>query len=75
MSLQTIEEELPRLSPKEREVLIQKLLLSLDSPSEEELRQEWFAEAKNRANELDNGLAATSGETVLRKARALIDGL
>jgi hypothetical protein len=73
MSLQTIEKELPHLSTKERDTLIRKLLLQLESPSEDELRQEWLQEAKERAGELDNGLEAISGHTVLKKARAIVN--
>jgi len=53
--------------------LIQKLILSLESPSKEELRSAWLLEARRRAQELDDGsVAAVSSEDVMEKARALI---
>jgi hypothetical protein len=53
--------------------LIQRLVLSLESPSEEELKSDWLFEARSRAEELDNGLVqAVHGDDVMRKARALI---
>lgn len=53
--------------------LIQRLVLSLESPSEEELKSDWLLEARRRGEELDNGtVQAVSGEDVMRKARALI---
>lgn len=62
MNLQTIEDE-----------AIQRLVLSLESPSEEELRSDWLLEARRRSEDLDNGsVQAVSGEDVMRKAKALI---
>ncbi|WP_373001913.1 addiction module protein [Marinobacter sp.] len=53
--------------------MIQRLVLSLESPSEEELRSDWLLEARRRGEELDNGtVQAVSGEDVMRRARALI---
>ena len=53
--------------------LIQRLVLSLESPSAEELTSDWLVEAQRRAMELDNGsVQAVPGDEVLRKARALI---
>ena len=53
--------------------LIQRLVLSLESPSAEELTSEWLVEAQRRTMELDNGsVQAVPGDEVLRKARALI---
>jgi hypothetical protein len=73
MNLQKIEDEALHLPKEERAQLIQRLVLSLESPSEEELRSDWLLEARLRAEELDSGsVLAMSGEDVLRKARALI---
>lgn len=73
MDLKRIENEALHLPKAERAHLIQRLVLSLDSPSVEELRADWLAEAHRRAKELDDGtVQAVPGEDVLRKARALI---
>ncbi|OLU29513.1 addiction module antitoxin RelB [Pseudomonas sp. PA15(2017)] len=73
MDIQKIENEALHLSRKERADLIQRLVLSLDTPTEEELRADWLAEAQLRAKELDNGSArAVPSEEVMRKARALL---
>ena len=72
MNLQKIEDEALHLSKEERAQLIQRLVLSLESPSEEELRSDWLLEARRRGEEIDNGTVhAVSGEEVMRKARAL----
>ncbi len=73
MSLQRIEDEALHLPKEERAQLIQRLVLSLESPSEEELRSDWLLEARRRAEELDNGtVQAVPGDAVMKKARALI---
>jgi putative addiction module component (TIGR02574 family) len=73
MDLQKIEDEALHLSKEERALLIQKLILSLESPSKEELRSAWLLEARRRAQELDDGsVAAVYSEDVMEKARALI---
>ena len=73
MNLQKIEDEALHLPKEERAQLIQRLVLSLESPSEEELRSDWLLEARRRGEELDNGtVRAVSSEDVMRKARALI---
>ncbi len=73
MNLQKIESEALHLPREERAQLIQRLVLSLESPSEEELRSDWLLEARRRAEELDSGsVQAVSGEEVIRKAKALI---
>lgn len=73
MNLQKIKDEALHLSKKERAQLIQRLVLSLDSPSVEELRADWLLEAQRRAEELDNGsVQAVPAADVMRKARALI---
>jgi len=73
MDLQKIEDEALHLPKAERMQLIQRLVLSLDSPSQEELRSDWLLEAQQRAQELDSGAVQTvPGDEVMRKARALI---
>ena len=58
---------------EERAELAQKLLLSLDNPSEEEIAEDWLAEAKRRAIELDEGIVQPiSAEEVRRKVQALL---
>ncbi|MCK0744234.1 addiction module protein [Chromohalobacter nigrandesensis] len=72
MDLQKIEDEALHLPKQERARLIQRLVLSLESPSEEELRSDWLREAQHRADELDSGsVQAVSSDDVMRKARAL----
>lgn len=73
MNLQKIEDEALHLPKEERAQLVQRLVLSLESPSDQELRSDWLLEARRRAEELDNGsVQAVPGEDVIRKARALI---
>lgn len=73
MNLQRIEDEALHLPKEKRAQLIQRLVLSLESPSDKELRSNWLLEARRRAQELDNGsIQAVSSEDVMRKARALI---
>lgn len=73
MDLQKIEDQALSLPKKERAVLVQRLVLSLESPSREELSSDWLHEAQHRATELDNGsVQAMSGEEVMNKARTLI---
>lgn len=73
MDLQKIEDEALHLPKEERAQLIQRLVLSLESSSDEELRSDWLLEARRRADELDSGaVQAVPGDDVMRKARALI---
>ena len=73
MDPQTIEQEALRLPPDDRAKLAQKLLLSLDSLSEEESGQSWLIEADLRARELDRGdVQPISADEVRRKARTLL---
>ena len=52
MNLKQIEGEALNLSEEERAELAQKLLLSLEMLSEEELEKDWLIEAQRRAREL-----------------------
>ncbi len=73
MNLQKIQDEALHLPKEERAQLVQRLVLSLESPSKEELRSDWLLEARRRAEELDSGsVQPVSGEDVMRKARTLI---
>ena len=68
-----IEDEALHLSEEERAKLAQKLLLSLDAPSDGEIEEDWLLEARRRARELDEGLVQpVSADEVRRKARALL---
>jgi hypothetical protein len=73
MNCQKIENESLHLPKKERAALIQKLVLSIDIPSADELRADWLLEVENMAKETDDGLIQLiPGDEDLRKARALI---
>jgi len=73
MILKQIEVEALHLSENERAELAQKLLLSLDSPSEDEISDDWLLEASRRAKDLDSGLVQPiSAEDVRLKAQALL---
>ncbi len=73
MDRQTLEHEALNLPPEDRAKLAQKLLLSLDTLSEEEMEQAWLIEADRRARELDRGeVQLISADEVRLKARALL---
>ena len=73
MDLQKIEDEALHLPRDERTRLVQRLVLSLEAPSDEELRIEWLLEARRRAEDLDgDALQAIPGKDVLSRARKLI---
>ena len=73
MDLMAIEQEALNLSPEDRAKLAQKLLLSLESLSEEQIRESWLIEAERRAREIDRGeVQPIPAEEVRRKARALL---
>jgi len=73
MKLNQIEAEALNLSEEERAELAQRLLLSLDTPSEEEIAEDWLVEAQRRARELDQGMVQpVPAEEVRRKAQALL---
>ena len=73
MRLKRIEDEALQLPEEERAELAQKLLLSLDTPSEGEIAEGWLVEAQRRARELDEGIVEpVPAEEVRRKARALL---
>ncbi|WP_260295922.1 addiction module protein [Sedimenticola hydrogenitrophicus] len=73
MNLKQIEDEALHLSEAERAELAQKLLLSLDVPTQEELEEDWLIEACRRAKELDEGIVQPiPAEEVRKKAQALL---
>ena len=73
MKLKQIEDEVLQLSEDERAELAQKLLLSLDEPSESEIAEDWLLEAQRRARELDEGIVQpVPADEVRRKAQALL---
>ena len=73
MDAKTLQEAALGLPADERAALAEKLLSSLDEPSEAELERTWLAEAARRARELDRGeVQPISAEEVRRKARSLL---
>ena len=73
MNLKQIESEALHLSEEERDELAQKLLISLDSASENEISVAWLRESQRRARELDEGIVQPiSSDDVRRKALALL---
>ena len=71
MNLQKIENEALHLPKGERATLVQKLVLSFDIPTPEELKEDWLLEAQSRAKEIDEGLVTLVSGEVLKKAQAL----
>ena len=73
MKLKQIEDDVLHLSEEERAELAQKLLLSLDSPSEGEITEDWLVEAQRRARELDEGIVQpVPADEVRRRAQTLL---
>ena len=73
MDSKTLQEAALGLPPEERAALAEKLLSSLDEPSDAELEQAWLSVAARRACELDRGdVQAVSEQDVRRKARSLL---
>ncbi len=73
MNLKQIEDEALHLPEDERAALAQKLLLSLDMSSENEIAEDWLVEARRRAQELEDGsVQPIPAEEVRCKARALL---
>lgn len=73
VDLQKIESEALHLAREDRVRLVQKLVLSLDAPSSEEVKADWLSEARRRAAELDEGaVVPVPAEDVMRRARDLI---
>lgn len=73
MNLKQIRDEALHLSEEERADLAHKLLLSLDTPSPDEIATDWLLEAHRRAQELDEGIVQPiPSEEVRKKAQALL---
>ncbi len=73
MNLAQIAQEAIQLPEHERAELVQKLLLSLDQPSVDEIEEDWFKEAERRVKELDSGaVTPISAEQVRERARILL---
>ena len=73
MNLQEIEREALHLSEAERAELAQRLLLSLDSPTEQEISEAWLVEAGRRGRDLDERLVEpVPAEEVRWKAKSLL---
>jgi putative addiction module component (TIGR02574 family) len=73
MNLKQIEDEALHLPEEERAELAQKLLLSLDAPTADEIEQDWLVEVRRRAREIDEGIVQpVPAEEVRKKARALL---
>ena len=73
MNLKQIENEALRLSEEKRAELAQKLLLSLDVLTEDEIADDWIAEVQRRAREIDEGtVQPIPADEVRRKARTLL---
>lgn len=73
MNLKQIEDEALHLAEEERAALAQKLLLSLDAPTVDEMEEDWLIEARRRARELDEGIVRPiPADEVRKKARALL---
>ena len=69
----TLRDTAPDLPPGERADLAQRLLPSLDDPSEEELAETWLSEAGRRAGEIARRkVESVFAEEVQRRARALL---
>jgi len=73
MKLKQIEDEALNLDEDERAELAQKLLLSLETPDEHDIKENWLREAQRRAIEIDEGtVQAISADEVRTKVRALL---
>lgn len=71
MNQEELEAEVMKLDLEARARLAEKLILSLDAPSEEENLRLWVAEAERRLKELREGQAReVPAEEVFRRARA-----
>ena len=71
MNQEELEAEVMKLDLEARARLAEKLILSLDAPSEEENLRLWVAEAERRLKKLREGQAReVPAEEVFRRARA-----
>ncbi|MBN1602717.1 MAG: addiction module protein [Chitinispirillaceae bacterium] len=73
LNLKQCEANALKLAPKDRAVLAERLISSLDSLEESEMEQLWLDEAERRYKDYRNGkIPARSAQDVLRGARAAI---
>ncbi len=73
MDIDQIEAEIMRLNFNQRASLAEKLLLSLDAPTDEENLKLWVLESERRLRDLREGKAKEiPAEEVLNRARAAI---
>ncbi len=73
MKLEELEREVMKLNLEDRAALAEKLILSLDAPSDEENLHLWVREAERRLQELREGMVGEiPAEEVFRRARAAI---
>ena len=73
MELKELENAVMQLSVSERAALAERLILSVDAPSEAENLHLWVREAERRLKELREGTAKeVPAEEVFRRARAAI---
>ena len=73
MNYSTLEQTVLGLPKTERAHLLQLLLDSLDTPSENEVQEAWLAQANRRAAEIDSGkVILVSGEQLEKEVQALL---
>lgn len=73
MNPEQLEAEIMKLGLDARAKLAERIILSLDAPSEEENLQLWVLEAERRLKDLREGKAKeVPAEEVFRRARAAI---
>ncbi len=73
MNQKNFEDEVLHLPVEKRAELAQKLLLSLEAPSEDEIAEDWLVETLRRAREIDEGtVQPIPAEEVRLRARALL---
>lgn len=73
MNTTELEDAVLHLSIERRAYLAEKLLESLDQPSDSEVQQMWLREADRRAQEIDEGrVNLISGEELEQKIQAIL---
>ena len=73
MNVEDLEAEVMKLSFEARARLAEKLILSLDAPSDEENLRLWVTEAERRLRDLRKGKAKeVPAEEAIRRARAAV---
>jgi putative addiction module component (TIGR02574 family) len=73
MNYSTLEQTVLGLLKTERANLLQLLLDSLDTPSENEVQEAWLVEASRRAAEIDSGIVTlVSSEQLEKEVQALL---